>query len=65
MGKAKAEGKDVANMLLFLDESVAEDRDKFVGFNLRAVKQLRFTRPEIEFAPALRVNLERFFKLNT
>lgn len=63
MGKAKAEGKDVANMLLFLDESVAEDKDKFVGFNLRGIKQLRFTRPELEFAPALKENLERFFKL--
>ncbi len=63
MGKAKAEGKDVANMLLFLDESVAEDKDKFVGFNLRGIKQLRFDQPELEFAPALRENLERFFKL--
>ena len=62
MGKAKAEGKEVANMLLFLDESV-DDRDKFVGFNLRGIKQLRFTRPEKEFAPALRENLERFFEL--
>jgi hypothetical protein len=63
MGKAKAEGKDVANMLLFLDESVPDDKDKFVGFNLRGVKQLRFSRPELDFAPALRENLERFFKL--
>jgi hypothetical protein len=51
MGKAKAEGKDVANMLLFLDESVAEDKDKFVGFNLRGIKHLRFSKPEVEFAP--------------
>lgn len=63
MGKAKAEGKDVANMLLFLDESDAEDKEKFVGFNLRGIKQLRFTKPEVEFAPALKENLERFFKL--
>jgi len=63
MGKAKAEGKDVANMLLFLDDSVADDKDKFVGFNLRGIKQLRFTKPEVEFAPALRENIERFFKL--
>jgi hypothetical protein len=63
MGKAKAEGSDVANMLLFLDESVAEDKDKFVGFNLRGIKQLRFTQPEMEFAPALKENLEKFFKL--
>jgi hypothetical protein len=62
MGKAKAEGREVANMLLILDESV-DDRDKFVGFNLRGIKQLRFTKPEKEFAPALRDNLERFFEL--
>jgi len=37
MGKAKAEGKEVAKMLLFLDESVADDRDKFVGFNVSIV----------------------------
>jgi hypothetical protein len=63
MGKAKAEGKAVAPMLLFLDESAPEDNDKFVGFNLRGIKQLRFTRPEGEFAPALKENLERFFKV--
>lgn len=63
MGKAKAEGKDVANMLLFLDESVADDKDRMVGFNLRGIKQLRFTQPELEFAPALKKNLENFFKL--
>jgi hypothetical protein len=63
MGKAKAEGKDVANMLLFLDESVADDKDKFVGFNLRGIKQLRFNAPETEFAPALRENVEKFFRL--
>lgn len=65
MGKAKAEGSDVANMLLFLDESVAEDKDKFIGFNLRGIKQLRFTQSEVEFAPALRENIERFFKLKS
>lgn len=65
MGKAKAEGKAVAPMLLFLDESAPEENDKFVGFNLRGIKQLRFTRPEGEFAPALKENLERFFKLKT
>lgn len=63
MGKAKAEGKAVADMLLFLDESVADDNDKFVAFNLRGIKQLRFTKPELEFAPQLRANIERFFNL--
>jgi hypothetical protein len=61
MGKAKAEGKDVADMLLFLDESVNEDKEKFVGFNLRGIKHLPFTQPEVEFAPKLKENLEKFF----
>lgn len=65
MGKAKAEGKDAANMLLFLDESVAEDKDRFVGFNLRGIMQLRFTDTELDFVPKLRKNLEDSFKLNT
>lgn len=64
MGKAKAEGKDVADMLLFLDESVPDNKDKFVGFNLRSIKQLRFTDPEIQFARMLKENLERSFKLH-
>jgi hypothetical protein len=54
MGKAKAEGKDVANLLLVLDESVADDRENFVGFSLRRIKQFRFTQIELEFVPALR-----------
>jgi hypothetical protein len=63
-GKAKAEGKDVPNMLLFLDESVI-DAEKFVGFNLRGIKQLRFTKPELEFAPALKRNIKKCFELDT
>ena len=63
MGKAKAEGKEVANMLLFLDESVADEKDKFVGFNLRGIKQLRFVAPELGFAPPLKENIQRFLKL--
>jgi hypothetical protein len=62
MGKAKAEGKDATNMLLFLDESVAEAKDKFVGFSLQGIKQLRFTQTE-KFAEDLRENVERFFNL--
>lgn len=61
MGKAKAEGKSVANILLFLDESVPESKDKFVGFNLRGLKHIPFTQAEVTFAPALKENLERFF----
>lgn len=62
MGKAKAEGKGVANILLFLDESVGK-KDQAVGFNLRGIKQLRFTKPEGEFARDLRANLMRFFQM--
>ncbi|MHB1564480.1 MAG: hypothetical protein ACYCXP_10375 [Leptospirillum sp.] len=65
MGKAKAEGMNVANMLLFLDESVADENDKFVGFNLRGIKQIRFTSPETEFAPELSMNIKRFFRLTS
>ena len=51
--------------LHLLVESTPEENDKFVGFNLRRIKQLRFTQPEGEFAPALKENLEKFFKLKT
>jgi hypothetical protein len=50
-------------MLLFLDKSVVDEKDKFVGFNLKGLKHIPFTRPEVEFAPALRENIERFYKL--
>jgi len=63
MGKAKAEGKDVPDMLLFLDESVPDKNDKFVGFNLTGIKQVRFAQIEVEFAPKLKENLEKFYKL--
>jgi hypothetical protein len=62
MGKAKAEGRDSANMLLFLDESVADQKDKFVGFNLRGIMQIRFTQTE-EFAKEIKKNIEKFYKL--
>ena len=62
MGKAKAEGKDVANILLFLDESVPK-KDRAVAFNLHGLKQLRFNKLEIEFARDLRQHLERFFQM--
>lgn len=54
---------NIANMLRFLDESVEDDKDKFVGFNLRGIKQLRFTKLEVEFIPALRENLGKFFRV--
>jgi hypothetical protein len=62
MGKAKTDGKETPNMLLFLDDSVTDAKDKYVGFNLRGIKQLRFTKTE-EFAEDLHRNLERFFGL--
>lgn len=62
MGKAKGEGLSVANMLLFLDESVPDAKDKFVGFNVHGIKQLRFSESE-KFAADLKTNLERFFTL--
>jgi len=62
MGKARAEGRASADMLLFLDESVIEEKDKFVGFNLRAIKHIPFTQTE-KFAEVLRDNIEKHFKL--
>jgi hypothetical protein len=64
MGKSKGEGKDGANILLFLDEggSAKKDSDKTVAFSVRGIKQLRFTETE-EFAKDLRKNVELFFKL--
>jgi len=62
MGKAKADGKDTANMLLFLDESVPDGKDRFVGFNLRSIKHIPFKKTDV-FEKALRINLERFFRL--
>lgn len=62
MGKAKAEGIDPANLLLFLDESVAE-KDRFVGFNLRGMAQIRFTQTTKQFVPELRKNIEKFYGL--
>lgn len=58
MGKAKAEGKDVADMLLFLDES--ETSGNNVGFNVKGIKQLRFSESE-KFANDLKGNLKCFF----
>jgi hypothetical protein len=64
MGKAKTEGKETPNMLLFLDDSIPDERDKFVGFNLRGIKQIRFNETEA-FARLLRKNVERFFRLTS
>jgi hypothetical protein len=63
MGKAKAEGKAVAEMLLFLDESVLEEKEKYVGFNLAGIKQIRFSQPEKEFSPILKKNIRLYFNI--
>lgn len=60
-GKAKALDADKADVLLFLDESVAVDAS-VVGFNLSGSKQIRFKRTT-DFTKQLRENLERHFNL--
>jgi hypothetical protein len=59
-GKAKASNVK-ADVLLFLDESVASE-DRKVGFNLNGSKQIRFTR-NADFAKKLRYNIESHFGL--
>lgn len=61
-GKAKALNSR-ADVLLFLDESVAT-KDQKVGFNLRGSKQIRFKRTA-DFTKKLRENLEAHYKLIT
>jgi len=61
MGKARAEGKDSADMLLVLDKSVPEP-DKRVGSNISSIKQLRFESTE-KFGKDLKENIEKFYKL--
>lgn len=60
-GKAKTLDADKADVLLFLDESVAVDA-RVVGFNLSGSKQIRFKRTT-DFTKQLRENLERHFSL--
>jgi hypothetical protein len=61
MGKARVEGLRATNMLLILN-STATQGDSSVGFNLRGINQLRFTKTET-LAELLRANLEQFFGL--
>lgn len=63
MGKAKTEGKDTSEILLFLDETIAGNGENTVGFNLRGLHQIRFTDRELEFTTKLRENLIRHFTL--
>lgn len=60
-GKARATNSEKADVLLFLDESVAA-KDKKVRFNLGGSKQIRFKRTT-DFTRQLRENLERHYNL--
>lgn len=60
-GKARALKSESADVLMFLDESVAA-KEKMVGFNLSGSKQIRFKRTA-DFTKQLRENLEHHFKL--
>ena len=61
MGKARALDEGSGDLLLLLDESVKKE-DRFVGFNLKGVKQLRFRQLK-DFTQQLRKHLIRFFEL--
>jgi hypothetical protein len=64
MWQSKSRGEDVADkLLLFLDESVITKKEKAIAFNLQRYRQLRFTKPETQFAASLRENIEKFFRL--
>jgi len=62
-GKAKASNDAKADVLLFLDESVAAN-DQKVGFNLNGSKQIRFRRTA-DFIKQLRENVEKHFRLRS
>lgn len=62
MGKANAEGNRSANMLLFVDESGRNRKNKAVTFNLRGIKRFRITgRTTTKSEEDLQVNLEKFY----
>lgn len=62
-GKAKGDGTERPDVLMFLDESVPT-KAQSVGFNLRDSSQIRFTQIA-DFKSKLRTNLEQHFKLTT
>lgn len=61
MGRDKALGQIKNNFILILDESV-EDQDKIVGFNLKSIKQIRFSQTEL-LAEKLKENIIKFYSL--
>ncbi len=62
MGRDRLLGQLGNNFLLILDESVTEDADKTVGFNLRGIKQIRFKESE-ELSKELKENIVKFYGL--
>lgn len=64
MGRDKAMGKINNNFILILDETVSDEKDKLVGFNLKSIKQIRFTQTE-QLAAKLRENIMKFYGLKS
>jgi hypothetical protein len=62
MGRDKAIGQINNNFILILDESVQEEADKVVGFNLKSIKQIRFDQTEV-LAEKLKENIVKFYGL--
>lgn len=62
MGRDKAIGQINNNFILILDESVRNEKDKFVGFNLKSIKQIRFNQTEV-LAEKLKENIVKFYGL--
>jgi hypothetical protein len=65
MGKARTLGV-APNILLFLDESV-DEADRYVGFNLGGLQQIRFGDGQVDtvFASELRKRIELIFRLTS
>lgn len=62
MGRDRAIGQLHNNFILVLDESVPDEQDKLVGFNLKSIKQIRFDQTEI-LAEKLKENIVKFYGL--
>lgn len=60
MGRDKSMGYTTNNFILILDESVQDEKDKLVGFNLKGIKQIRFSQTEL-LARKLKENIMRFY----
>jgi hypothetical protein len=62
MGRDRAIGQLHNNFILVLDESVPEEKNKMVGFNLKSIKQIRFDQTEV-LAEKLKENIVKFYGL--